>query len=234
MKYIRMSLVKETFGNVELTKALAMAYLIKHNTQSSNLHNYSINLIHSITGMHATTIKKRLRTLKEHGLVFVEKNNLIFRSTVSKHKNRNMNIGRMDFKNVKSVERSLQALQVILIQQRKDFCKHTIHNAHYGYNQKKIKTAQKVCRKYGYGNEYKEKGLSYKTIAKKIGVSIATTVEIVKMGVGRKFFKKFSHFVWTFLKGVNYLDINGYTFTTANYGFQVKANTYKIGSKWRT
>jgi hypothetical protein len=121
MKYIRRSLISECFGNKELLKALAMAYLIKHRTKSSNIHHYSINLIRTITGIHANTIKKRLQTLNEYGLILIEKDNLIIRSTVSKHAKRNMNIGRMDFTSVKTVERSLQALQVVFMQQRKDF-----------------------------------------------------------------------------------------------------------------
>lgn len=160
MKYIRRSLISECFCNKELLKALAMAYLIKHRTKSSNVHHYSINLIRTITGIHANTIKKRLQTLNEYGLLLIEKDNLIIRSTVSKHTKRNMNIGRMDFTSVKTVERSLQALQVVFLQQRKDFCKHTIHNAHNGFNPKKIKAARKACRKYGFGDKYVERGLS--------------------------------------------------------------------------
>ncbi|KGF52435.1 helix-turn-helix domain-containing protein [Prevotella amnii] len=234
MKHIRRSLVKETFHDTALLKAIAMAYLIKSKTKASILHKYSINLIHDMTGMHANTIKKRLRTLKEHGLIFVEKNSLVFRSTVSKHKDRNMNIGNMDFKNVKTVEKSLQALQVVLIQQQKDFCKHAIHNAHHAHNPKKVKEAQKVCRRYGYGNKYCEKGLSYKTIAQKIGKSVSTIVKIIKNGVKKRYFKKITHFIWTQMKGVHFRDIEGYTFTTLNYGFQVQANTYRVGCKWRT
>ena len=232
MKYIRRSLINECFSNKELLKALAMAYLIKHRTKSSNIRHYSINLIHSITGIHATTIRKRLQTLNEYGLILIEKDNLIIRSTVSKHSKRNMNIGRMDFTNVKTVERSLQALQVVFMQQRKDFCKHTIHNAHNGFNPKKIKAARKACRKYGFGDKYVERGLSYATIAKKLGLSVTTVFSVVKHGVMRKYFKKFTHFVGTFLKGVCRMDIQGYTFTTTNYGFQVQANTYKVGYRW--
>ena len=229
MKYIRRSLIIECFCNKELLKALAMAYLIKHRTKSSNIRHYSINLIHSITGIHAVTIKKRLQTLNEYGLILIEKDNLIIRSTVSKHAKRNMNIGRMDFTSVKTVERSLQALQVVFIQQRKDFCKHTTHN---GSNPKKIKAARKACRKYGFGDKYVERGLSYATIAKKLGLSVATAFSVVKYGTVKKYFKKFTHFVGTFLKGVCGMDIQGYTFTTTNYGFQVQANTYKVGHRW--
>ena len=232
MKYIRRSLIYECFGDKELLKALAMAYLIKHRTKSSNIRHYSINLIRTITGIHATTIKKRLQTLNEYGLILIEKDNLIIRSTVSKHTKRNMNIGRMDFTSVKTVERSLQALQVVFMQQRKDFCKHTIHNAHSGFNPKKIKAARKACRKYGFGDKYVERGLSYATIARKLGLSVTTAFNVVKQGVKRKYFKKFTHFVRTFLKGVYGMYIEGYTFTTKNYGFQVQANTYKVGCRW--
>ena len=139
----------------------------------------------------------------------------------------------MDFTNVKTVERSLQALQVVFLQQRKDFCKHTIHNAHSGFNPKKIKAARKACRKYGFGDKYVERGLSYATIARKLGLSVTTAFNVVKYGVLKKYFKKFTHFVWTILKGVCGMDIEGYTFTTKNYGFQVQANTYTVGCKWR-
>lgn len=222
----------ECFGDKELLKALAMAYLIKHRTKSSNIRHYSINLIHSITGIHAVTIKKRLQTLNEYGLILIEKDNLIIRSTVSRHSKRNMNIGRMDFTSVKTVERSLQALQVVFMQQRKDFCKHTIHNAHSGFNFKKIKAASKACRKYGFGDKYVERGLSYVTMARKLGLSVTTVFNIVKQGIRRKYFKKLTHFAWTVLKGVCGMDIQGYTFTTKNYGFQVQANTYKVGYRW--
>ena len=233
MKYIRRSLIIECFGDKELLKALAMAYLIKHRTKSSNIRHYSINLIHSITGIHAVTIRKRLQILNEYGLILIEKDNLIIRSTVSRHSKRNMNIGRMDFASVKTVERSLQALQVVFMQQRKDFCKHTIHNAHHGFNQKKIKAARKACRKYGYGDKYAEHGLSYATMARKLGLSVTTVFNIVKQGIRRKYFKKLTHFAWTILKGVCGMDIQGYTFTTKNYGFQVQANTYRVGYRWR-
>ena len=233
MKYIRRSLIIECFCNNELLKALAMAYLIKHRTKSSNIRHYSINLIRTITGIHAVTIKKRLQTLNEYGLILIEKDNLIIRSTVSKHAKRNMNIGQMDFTNVKTVERSLQALQVVFLQQRKDFCKHTIHNAHSGFNPKKIKAARKACRKYGFGDKYVERGLSYATIARKLGLSVTTAFSVVKYGTVKKYFKKFTHFVGTLLKGVCGMDIEGYTFTTKNYGFQVQANTYTVGCKWR-
>ena len=233
MKYIRRSLIIECFGNNELLKALAMAYLIKHRTKSSNIRHYSINLIHSITGIHAVTIRKRLQTLNEYGLILIENDNLIIRSTVSKHVKRNMNIGRMDFTSVKTVERSLQALQVVFMQQRKDFCKHTIHNAHHGFNPKKIKAARKACRKYGFGDKYVEHGLSYAIMARKLGLAVTTVFNIVKQGIRRKYFKKFTHFAWTVLKGVCGMDIQGYTFTTKNYGFQVQSNTYTVGCKWR-
>lgn len=143
-----------------------------------------------------------------------------------------MNIGRMDFTSVKTVERSLQALQVVFLQQRKDFCKHTIHNAHNGFNSKKIKAARKASRKYGFGDKYIERGLSYATIARKLGLSVTTAFNVVKQGAKRKYFKNFTHFVRTFLKGVYGMYIEGYTFTTKNYGFQVQANTYKVGCRW--
>lgn len=233
MKYIRRTLVQDTFRNIQLLKALAMVYFIKHKIKSSNIRRWSINFIHELTGLHATTIRKRLQTLKAYGLILIEGENIIFRSTVSKHNDRNVNIGRMDFTSVMSVQKSLQALQIVLIQLRKDYCKHTIRTAKHGKSFTKVKAAKAACRRYGFGEIYREFGLSYATMAKKIGNSVQTIFNTVKFGVKKKYFSKENHFVSTKMKGVNYTEIDGYTFTTADYGFKVAANTYTVGCRWK-
>lgn len=219
------------FGNKELLKAIAMLMFIRKQLGSSILRNYSINKLVSITGAHASTIKKRIRVLSRYNLVSVTDKTLVLRSIVSKHAKRNIKLGErfMKYSTLKEVEYSLQAMLVKELQNKKDFAKRTIRNAHgSSHDYKVVKAARDAARKFGYGNQYVEKGLSYKTIAKRLGVSIKTAVKIVKFAVKRTILKKTTHFLSTYLPKVNYMEGLGYTFTTYNYGYTVLANTYAV------
>lgn len=219
------------FGNKNLLKAIAMFLLIRKRLGSNVLKNYSINKLVNITGAHASTIKKRIRVLSEYGLVTISDKSLMLRSVVSKHAKRNVKLGerKMEYSSLKSVEYSLQAILVVVVQSRKDFAQRTIRNAHgASHDYKVVKAARDAARKFGYGFEYIERGLSYKTIAKKLGVSIKTAVEIVKFAVKRTILKKTKHFIADYLPKVNFMEGLGYTFTTRNYGYKVAANTYSI------
>ena len=135
----------------------------------------------------------------------------------------------MDYTSLKSVEYSLQAILLVQIQLRKDFAKQTIRNAHgASHDFKVVKAARDAARKFGYGFEYIERGLSYRTIAKKIGVSIKSAVEIVKFAAKRTFLKKITHSIPTYLPSVCGMEVYGYTFTTRNYGYKVLANCYSV------
>ncbi len=219
------------FGNKNLLKAIAMFLLIRKRLGSNVLKNYSINKLVSITGAHASTIKKRMCVLSQYGLVAIAGKTLILRSVVSKHTKRNVKLGerKMEYSSLKSVEYSLQSILVVVIQSRKDFAQRTIRYAHgASYDYKVVKAARDVARKFGYGFEYKENGLSYKTIAKKLGVSIKTAVKIVKFAVKRTILKKFTHSIATYMQSVCGREVYGYTFTTRNYGYNILANTYSV------
>lgn len=219
------------FGNKELLKAIAMFLLIKKRLGSNVIKKYSINKLSSITGAHARTIKKRLRVLSQYGLVSIENETLTLHSVVSKHAKRNARLGNeeMDYTSLKSVEYSLQSILIAQIQLKKDFAKRTIRNAHGASRDYKIvKEARDVARKFGYGFKYIERGLSYRTIAKKLGISIKSAVEIVKFAVKRSILKKITHSIATYLPSVCGMEVYGYTFTTRNYGYNVLANSYSV------
>lgn len=230
-KNLRHRLVVEMFGNKELLKAIAMFLLLRKRLGGSVIKNYSINKLVSITGAHASTIKKRIRVLSQHGLVSVVGKSLRLCSIVSKHAKRNVKLGerKVKYTSLKSVEYSLQAILVAQIQLTKDFAKRTIRNAHgASHDYKVVKAARDAARKFGYGFEYVEKGLSYKTIAKKLGVCVKSAVEIVKFAEIRTILKKTTHFIPQHLPSVGYMEVYGYQFTTRNYGYNVLANTYSV------
>ena len=221
------------FGNKELLKAIAMFLLIRKRLGSNILKDYSINKLVSLLGAHARTIKKRIHVLSQYGLVTIKDGKLMLRSVVSKHAKRNVKLGerKMEYSSLKNVEYSLQAILVVVVQNRKDFAKRTIRNAHgASHDYKVVKAARDTARKFGYGFEYVEKGLSYKTIAKKLGVSIKTAVEIIKFAVKRTILKKTKHFISDYLPKVNFMEGLGYTFTTRNYGYKIMANSYSVAS----
>ena len=219
------------FGNKELLKAIAMFLLIRKRLGSNILKDYSINKLVNLLGAHACTIKKRMHVLAQYGLVTIVGKTLMLRSVVSKHAKRNVKLGerKMEYSSLKSVEYSLQAILVVVVQSRKDFAKRTIRNAHgASHDFNVIKAARDAARKFGYGFEYKENGLSYKTIARRLGVSVKTAVEIVKFAVKRTILKKTTHYIATYMQYVCGMEVYGYTFTTRNYGYKVLANSYSV------
>ena len=111
------------FNNKELLKAIAMFLLIRKKLGSNVLKNYSINKLVNLLGAHSRTIKKRIRVLSQYGLLTIEGKTLVLRSIVSKHAKRNVKLGerKVEYSSLKSVEYSLQAILVVVIQSRKDF-----------------------------------------------------------------------------------------------------------------
>lgn len=227
-KFLRQSLASDMFGNKELLKAIAFSMFVRHTLNKSTIKNYSVNQIVAATGIHACTVKKRMGTLSEMGLVIISDNRAVFRSLVSKHTKRNIRITKICYKSLKTVEKSLQAILVALLQLRKEFVKRVIRTARNGRSPKQVKAAQKLSRKHGLPNTYTERGMSYKNIARKLNVSVKSAVEIVKFAVKRRILTKFTHFEATFMPGVRRREVDGYLFTTRNYAFNVSANTYSV------
>lgn len=228
MKNLRYTLANEMFGNKQLLKAVAFAMFVRYRTGKSSVNNFSVNMIAKAVGVHALTVGKRMESLKEAGLVSVDGCCVTFRSLVSRHNDRNVRLTKIVYKSLKTVEKSLQAILVTVLQKRKDFAKRTIRTAHDGRTPKEVKAAMKTSRKYGWGEKFVERGISYAKLAKKIGVCVKTAVEIVKFAVKRGILKKERHFESFFMPGVNGREVEGFTFTTRNWGFKVSANTYAV------
>lgn len=216
------------FRNRNLLKAIAMSLLVRKRTNTNIIKNFTINKLAQITSMHAETVKKRLRTLKDYNLVSYNGKNLVLRSLVSKHKMRNVRLAMIAYNKIKDVERSLQAILVANIQLNKDFVKRTIRTAHNGHDYKQVKAAQKLSRKYNWGHDYVDYGLGYKKIAKTISCCKVTAEKIVKFAQKIKILKKIKRCERIFLPNINYQDYEGCTFTTKNYGYIIKANQYEV------
>lgn len=218
-----------------LAKAIALLLFYKNRYKSSTVHNFTYNKIHKETNLHITTIKKRIATLKRLNLVTIKDGHLTFRCVSSHNNSRNVMVVCENL-SVKEIEYSIKASMFLEIQRHKDYAKHIIQvatNCPEGTTSREFKRAKKLCIEYGYGREYKEFGLSYKTIAKKINVSLATAVKIVNFAVARRMVIKRNHFRQVYVQSIGFARKyviekvrNG--FITKNNLYQVYANTYSI------
>lgn len=237
MNQLRRHIFYNSRGNANMIKALALAVYIKHNVVSSTITNYTTNKLRNLTGLSYSAITKRMNTLKQLGFVkFVGNNNqhLVFVNMTSHCKHRNIDLSKCVVNSVKDIEKSLYAMFILEIQKRKDFVKHTIQVAN---NPKwsefeDMKKANKLCNRNGYGKEFKEYGISYKTIAKKLGVCLQKAFEIVKFAIVNNMIVKYKHCKQLYVKGIKnaqkFCDFNDVTFFTNNNAYKVYANSYAI------
>lgn len=126
---IRRTLFKDIITSTQNVRAIAMAVYIKRTCAASAIPNWSYNKLHNITGLHASTCRSYLQTLKDMGLVsFTGKNNntIVFNSLASHSKRRNINLDVVVADSVKSIAYSLYSLLVALIQRSKDYVQQTI------------------------------------------------------------------------------------------------------------
>lgn len=224
----------------QFVKAFALAIFIKHKFVSSTVTNFTIDKLHKCTGLHATTIKKRLKVLLNLG--FVEFSNggnrkhLTIKSMSSHNKSRNVDLSCIVFDSIKDIEKSLLALVIVEIQKRKDYAKQIINSAKNPKTLKECKSAKRKCRLFGYGREYIENGISYKRIAKELGVCVQKALKIVRYAVEKLFLEVFHRQRQVFLPGAKFVEDvlpkNSFTFCTRNNKYTIFANEYKVGSRF--
>ena len=228
IRNLRNSIAIQMFGDKKFLKAIAFILLYHEITNSNICKNYSVNKLSNLTGIHASTIKNRLQTLKQRNLAKINNGTLIFLSITSKHNDRNKKLNNFSFSSLIEIEKSLFALLVCILQERKDFIHRAFLDAKYSVDYKTVKRAKAMIRKYARGERFSEKGISYKKIAKKLGVSIKSAFDYVKFAIEHSFLFKETHFKRVFYKYVNYYPIKGYTFTTQHFAYKVGANTYIV------
>lgn len=228
IRNLRNSIAIQMLRDKKFLKAIALVLFYHEITDSNICKEYSMNKLSNLTGIHTTTIKKRLQTLKDRNLVKIENGTLVFSSITSKHKERNKKLNNVSFKSLIEIEKSLYALLVCLLQERKEFIHRAFLDAKYSNDYKTVKRAKAMIRKYARGEKFSEKGISYKRIAKKLGISIKSAFDYVKFAIEHNFLIKTTHFKRVFYKYVNYYPLKGYTFTTQHFAYKVGANSYMV------
>ena len=228
-------------GQPKRQKTLAFAIFLKFKLgRSSLMRNYSINKIHTLTGISATTINKYLPVLIENGWVRFDGKNqqhLIVCKLASHADNRNINIDKFCYDSFKDVYNSIRSLLAMLIQARKDFIKRTLQivtDPHKGQNfYAARRTMKRLVRKgiiRDVYTKYKEFGLSYSRIARELGNCARTSFRVMQYAISKKWVVKHNHQEQVFAPKVLFTPVEGYMFSTKNNLYRILANTYVIST----
>lgn len=238
---IRKTLLVETMADKRSQKALAIIMLLKYRLgKTSVIKSASVRKIAEIAGVSPNTVKKYMPRWECMGLIEWQGANndvLVIRRITSKTHHRNIPTDKLDFSTFKKLYESLKSLLFLFLTARKSYVERLLRTATNPKKGEDFKKARKLSEFYARREpdgtfRYKEHGLSFKKIGKSLDYSVKTAQKIVKKALKSKWCKKFTHFLHYLMPYVNKRYVEGFTFTTKNYGFVVGANTYTLSSYW--
>lgn len=224
-----------------MMKAIALLLYIKHKVGvSASIRKASLNKVSKVAGSSPNTIKKYLQIWLELGLVeYIGKKNdvLIIKNLKASKNHRNYEVKRFSFKTYKNTYKSLRAFLTLTLQAQKEYVKRMVRIANDPKNGENYKKAIKFCNHHATRNhegkfEFNDNGMTLEYIAKKIGFCVTTTQKIVREVVKKRWMKRKLNFERVFMQGVNYRYVEGFTFTTENFGYRISANNYKLSPYW--
>lgn len=249
IKFIKRQILYEAQGDTDSQKVLAFLLLLRSKLGDVNfIKGYSRNKICKLTGCSDGTVKKYIEKLQGSGVVYFDKTkdgmrNLRLRRVSSGTSHRNTRIDGLCFKTFKDAFCSVRCLIHMLKLSAKEYVRQAIRIVNkpkkYPSRMKKdnFKKAKTCCKNIANPNpdgsyEYKEHGISYKTIAKYLGCTAKTAAKYISYGVKKRWFKKHKHEIVVHMPGVWKMDIPGFTYCTRNYGHIVFANSYELSPSW--
>lgn len=237
---VRKSILGELKSNPRAQKAFAIVLCVRTKLLESSsvltIHNYSINKLHNLIGISATTLKKYMPIIIEHGWVhFDGRNNqhLVVSKLNSRHKVNNVSISHFSFISFKELYYSIRAYIAIKIQAQKNFIKRLLQRLAEPKNGKDFCEIRKKVRQLvkkgilkGLYQKYVDNGISYARFAKEIGNCVPTAIRTILFAISKGWVQKECHSEQICAPCVGYRDIEGYTFTRKNNLYIVYANTY--------
>lgn len=223
----------------EYRKALALAIYAKSVCRSSTIVVFTYKKLSQMTGLSFSTLKKRLKTLEAFDMVErigINDKHLLFKNIRAKRSN--VDLSKLDLSSIKSIELGLYALYLMEVQIRKDYVKHLIYTAHNGKDNDKVKSAQRKCRKYGYGTQFNDYGISYGYLCRKLHISRTTASKLIKHSEDRRMLVKYNNNVLVY-KAYNQRDAIRYAYDRGlseiksiyigkKNVWRLYANTYKV------
>lgn len=242
VKNIRIDLLGAMSGNLLLVKAIAMAIFVKNHLKDARVTHYTPNRLRDLIGkhqrpLHHTTVTKYVDELLRADLARVEGADLVLCSLSDRRGKFNLSLGDTSGLTISELENHLLTAQVMLILKRKEFVKRTIETATNpkrtkdGYQD--FKQARRRCRQYGYTREFHDHGLSYRTIARRLGISLQKAEEVIRYATTCGLLVKHTHQQQLFAYGIGaaakYInESRSTTFSTKNNSYIVYANTYTM------
>lgn len=183
-------------GDRHAVKALALFVFVKENKPTSVFTDYTITALAKFANLSRNTTRKRIKKLEEIGLVErVGKNgqHLLFKR--ARVKCANVNLSKINKDNVKNIELGLKALLIYEVQRSKEWIKQRVYqatNPKEGTPLKVVKRAKAFCRKRGI-TEFVDGGISWKTIAKRLGCGFGKVKQVIMYGELYNMFVKHCH-----------------------------------------
>lgn len=235
MKYIRRRIINEIAGSPLKQKAIALAVVLKVATRSSSVvRNFSYYKIQKLTGLAYGTIRKYLKVLMDMGYAEIVDGNLFIKKISSRHRHKNIDISNYTIDKTRNVFVQIRDTLFLVIQARKDYVKSLLQLRKDPTAGTDFRSIRRLCRKYlnDPHGKYEEHGISYEFVARQVGCCARTAFSVVKDTIRRKWCRKRNRCEVRLLKGVNYREIPGFTFTTENWGFIIRSNTYTLSQSW--
>lgn len=218
-------------------KAIALLlYLKKKVWKSSSISRSSYNRIAKFASVSPNTIKKYMPVWIRLGLIEWQGRNkdvFVIRKFSARREHRNYDISRLDFSSFKNTYYSLRSMLFLIMQSQKEYVKRMVRSTYKPKKLLEYKAARRFCNRHAHTDEngkfvFIENGISYKKIGKVIGFCERTAERIVQFALKKKWCKKETHYNYTYMPGVCFREVEGYTFTTWNYAYIVGANTYTL------
>ena len=234
MKKISRKIFHDNISDADAVKALALLIFIKNHFPTSVVPNFSYYKIVSITGLHYNTVKKRINTLADMELIeAVGKYNQHLKFKRVRAKNSNVNFSRIDTSSVKLIEKGLRALFLVEKVNQKNYVEQRVILAQECKNGKERKAGQQTCKKCG-SSDFKDNGISYAYLAKKLNVSLNVVSEVTKYAVSAKLVIKHKTIQQiSYVKGeaknalIVFNEVKGF-FATKNNIYKVGCNKYSL------
>lgn len=232
-------------GDPRAQKVLAIPIALKKALgQNCEIKNWNPNKISKIIRISPNTFSKFLPDMIKAGYVkFRGKNNqhLVICKLHSSTPDRNVSVDFFDFGNgavvFMEVYRSLRTFVAMHLQHKKDYIKKTIQSCKDPKGLGEFKAARKKVKRLIRGgiltsmqDVYKEWGITYKRIAKQTGNCVRTAQRIIKYGIYHGWLTKQVNTVRALIPNVCGRYVPGYDFTTRNFGYILKANSYTLSN----
>lgn len=238
VEVVSLALMESMRGNLLLIKAVAMSIYVKNRTRDSRVKDYSLNRLRRFTHLHHSTVRKYVDELALWGLVRMEEGDLVFGQLSDRH-GKNISIGSTDGLTIKQLENQLLAAQVVLIVKRKEYAKRLIDESTNPKRSRskedlaRYKKARKKRLRYGYKESFRDNGLSYKGIARRLGIGLQKAEEVVRYATTHGLLVKHTHQEQHRVDGIGamgkFIDgVGGVTFVTKNNQYIIFANTYSL------